>query len=462
LLVVVVSAIYWGRGPAMLASLLSVIAFDFFFVPPRLTLAISDTEYLITFGGLLTVGVVISYLAVRAREQAETAERREAETASLYALSRDLATVDSLDEIVKAITTHIEQSFGRDVIVFLPDKNQSLRARNRSPDFASEEAETAVALWAYQHGELAGRGTDTLPAVKARYMPLKTSQRTVGVLGVRPKDPTNYLGPEQQRLLQAFASQSALAIERVLLTEQARQADLLHATEKLQTALLNSISHDLRTPLVTITGALTSLQDEKAWENDEIRVSLIETARQEADRLNRLVGNLLSMTRLEGGAMKVVVSPGDIQDAIGAALERLSDRLGNHQVQISIPEDFPLVPIDFSLLVQVLVNILENAVKYSPDKSLIEVQVWQDGEWAHITISDRGLGIPEEDLVRVFDKFYRVQRPDNITGTGLGLAICKGIVEAHNGQVAARRRPDGGTIMVIMLPLKQVGKGDGL
>ncbi len=458
LLTVVIAAMYLGRGPAILASILGVLAFDFFFVPPFLTFVVADTEYIITFIGLFTVGVVISYLAVRAREQAETAQNRAADTTALFALSRDLAIADGFDAVIEAITTHIEQAFQREVVIFTNGNDQGLQAYSRQPDSTPNEAEMAVALWAFEHGESAGRGTDTLPAAQSRYMPLKTYTRIVGVLGIRPKDAASYLTPDERRLLEAFASQAALAIERVQLAEKARQAELLHATERLQTALLNSISHDLRTPLVSITGALTSLQDGGVVLDDEIRASLIETAREEADRLNRLVGNLLSMTRLEGGAMKVIISPGDVQDAVGAALEQLKDRVAGRPVQIAIPDDFPLVPMDFALMVQVLVNVVDNAIKYSATESPIEIETRLDGEWASLTIADRGIGIPEDDLFRVFDKFYRVQRPDNVTGTGLGLAICKGIIEAHGGRITARNRAGGGVAIHISLPLKASAK----
>lgn len=254
--------------------------------------------------------------------------------------------------------------------------------------------------------------------------------------------------------MEAFASQAALAIERVQFAEQARQAQLLQATEKLQTALLNSISHDLRTPLVSITGALTSLDEQSENLDDENRRSLIVTAREEADRLNRLVGNLLSMTRIESGAIKLHLEPGDVQDLVGTALDQLGSRVAHRKVQVDVPDDFPLVPMDFTLMVQVVVNVLDNAVKYSPGHCAIGVSAdLADGK-ARLKILDRGEGIPPEDLTRVFDKFYRVQRPDSVSGTGLGLSISKGIVEAHNGNIQALRREGGGTIIQIELPLK--------
>lgn len=458
LLTVVVSAFFWGRGPAVLSALVSVLAFDYFFVPPFFTFSVADTEYLLTFAGLLVVGLVISYLTVLAREQAVEALSREAETAALYALSRDLSVAEGLEAITQAILNNVSLTFSREVAVFLPksDAPERLELHGHSSEFSADEKERAVVMWSYQHGQPAGRGTQTLVAAQGRYLPMRTARGVVGVLGIKPKDPSHRLDPAQSRLLEAFASQAALAVERVLLAEQARHAELLQATEKLQAALLNSISHDLRTPLVSITGALTSLQDGGIVLDDEIRGSLIETARQEADRLNRLVGNLLSMTRLEGGAMKVASEPEDVQDAIGAALEQLNDRLGDHPVEIDVPEDFPLVAMDFALIVQVLVNLVDNAVKYSPAGAPIEIQAQLEGDWAYVIVADRGVGIPEEDLARIFDKFYRVQRPGSVTGTGLGLAICKGIVEAHGGRITAVNRTGGGAMITLALPIEAI------
>ncbi len=454
LLAVVIAALYLGRGPAVLASILSVLAFDFFFVPPQYTFVVSDTEYLLTFIGLAAVGLVISYLTVREREQAESAKKREADTFALYSLSRDLAAANTLDEVLKAVILHTEDVFERDAVIFLPEREGVLHPYGRDPNYSLDDMELAVAVWAYEHGESAGRSTNTLPAAQVRYIPLKNANRTIGVLGVNPKAEGPHLTPDQYRLMEAFASQSAQAIERVRLAEQAKQGELLQVTERLQTALLNSISHDLRTPLVSITGALTSLQDGGDGLDEDIRASLIDTAREEADRLNRLVGNLLSMTRLEGGAIKVFTTPSDVEDVVGAALEQLKDRLDERPIRIDIPEDFPLLPMDFSLIVQVLMNVIENAIKYSPTGAPIEISARQEGDWARITIADRGIGIPAQDLTRVFDKFYRVQNPDNISGTGLGLAICKGIIDAHHGRIAANNRAGGGLIVTIDLPIK--------
>jgi len=299
---------------------------------------------------------------------------------------------------------------------------------------------------------VAGRGTETLPEASMRYQPLKTMRAVVGILGVKPIDPNRVLTRDQLRTLDAFANQIALAIERARLAEQAHQAEMLEITEKLQTALLNSISHDLRTPLVSITGALSSLANDQISLDVSARRSLIETASEEADRLNRLVGNLLDMTRLESGAMRVKRAACDLQDLIGTSLEEVSSRLGDRSIVLDVPDDLPLVSMDFVLIERVLVNVIDNALKYSPPGSPIEIHAHMAGAFVEITVADRGVGVPPEDLTRIFDKFYRVQRPENVNGTGLGLAIGKGIVDAHGGFISAENRPGGGTIITIALP----------
>jgi two-component system sensor histidine kinase KdpD len=452
LLSVVLAAVYLGRGPAILTSLLSVAAFDFFFVPPHFTMAVSDTEYIITFFGLLVVGLSISQLMAQVREQAKAAQRREIQAAALYELGRDLTVTVGLEAIAQTIIARISQTFSREVAIFLPE-GSSLKVFAASPGLAVSENELAVATWAFDHGQIAGRGTDTLPDATMRCLPLRTTRGVIGVLGMQPADSSSYLSPDQRRTLDIFTNQVALAIERARLVEQARQAELLEATEKLQTALLNSISHDLRTPLVSITGALSSLEEGPVMD-EEARQGLIQTAREESHRLNRLVGNLLDMTRLEAGALHVHSDDGDVQDLIGSVLEQFGSRLEDHPVTVDLPDDLPLIPMDFVLLGQVLMNVIDNALKYSKDGSPIEIRGRVENLYLRISIADRGIGIPVEDLQRVFDKFYRVQRPDNVSGTGLGLSISKGIVEAHGGSIQAENRPGGGTIITIRLPLE--------
>jgi two-component system sensor histidine kinase KdpD len=456
LLSTVVAAVFLGRGPAILTSILSVVVFDFFFVPPSLTLAVSDTEYILTFFGLISVSLVISYLTAQVREQAEAAQRREAQTAALYELGRDLTAAVGLEAVAKTIIDHISQIFSREVAIFLPERDE-LKLYMARPGLQVAENELAVATWAFEHSQQAGRGTDTLPDASMHYQPLKTTRGVIGILGIKPIGMSTYLSPDQRRILDAFANQVALAIEGARLVEQARQTELLEATEKLQTALLNSISHDLRTPLVSITGALSSLEEASPALDEEVSRSLIETAREEAERLNRLVGNLLDITRLEAGPMKLHRESCDVQELIGSALEQIGTPLKNRQVNVEISPKIPLVPLDFVLFSRVLVNVIDNALKYSLPEKPIDIRARVSKQDLEISIADRGEGIPVEDIERIFDKFYRIQRPDNVSGTGLGLSICKGIVEAHNGCIRAENRRGGGAIFTIRVPLEGTG-----
>jgi two-component system sensor histidine kinase KdpD len=453
LLSTVVAAIFLGRGPAVLASFLSVAAFDYFFVPPQLTLAVTDTEYILTFFGLLAVSLVISYLTAQVREQADAAQRREVQTAALYELGHDLTATVGLEAVAATIIDHISQVFSREVAIFLPE-SEKLKLYKASQGLLVAENELAVATWAFEHGQIAGRGTDTLPDASMHYQPLKTTHGVIGVLGVKPASPNSYMSPDQRRTLDAFVNQVALAIEGARLAEQARQSELLEATEKLQTALINSISHDLRTPLVSITGALSSLEEVGPALDEEVRRSLIETAREEAERLNRLVGNLLDITRLEAGAMRLHREACDVQELIGSSLEQIGSPLKNRQVKAEISPKLPLVNLDFVLFSRVLVNVIDNALKYSPPDKPIDIKARVFKHTLEITVADRGEGIPEDDLEHIFDKFYRVQRPDNVSGTGLGLSICKGIVEAHGGTIRAENRRGGGAIIIVCLPLE--------
>src|SRR5512137_2051322 len=451
LLSVVLAAAYLGRGPSILVSVLGVAAFDFFFVPPHLTLAVSDSEYLLTFLGLLAVGLVISQLTVQVREQAEAVQRREMENVALYELGRDLTVAANLEAVAQSAISHVGQTFSREVAIFLPVKNV-LKVHSTSPGLTVSENDQAVATWVFEHGQVAGHGTETLPETALRYQPLKTTRGVVGVLGFKSVDPVRHLTREQLRTLDAFANQIALAVERASLAEQARQAEVLEITEKLQNALLNSISHDLRTPLVSLTGALSSLADDQILMDNVARHSLVETASEEADRLNRLVGNLLDMTRLESGAMRFKKEATDIQDVIGSALEELGSHIGKRSIIIEIPPDLPLIQVDFVLVERVLVNVIDNALKYSQADLPIEIKAHAAGAFLEVEVADRGTGIPPDDLTRIFDKFYRVQQPDNVSGTGLGLSISKGIIEAHGGFISAENRPGGGTIITIALP----------
>ncbi|NMB90520.1 MAG: sensor histidine kinase KdpD, partial [Chloroflexi bacterium] len=465
---VVVCAVYFGRGPSILASSLGVLAFDFFFIDPRLTFTVFDTQYVLTFIVLQVVGLVISNLTARGRDQMEALQKRQEQTHTLFSLSRELTTAVGMDTVLNTVIDHTRQTLGRDAAIFLPVQGK-LDLRATSPGFILDEHERAVAVWAFDHGQPTGRGTETLPAASMRFQPLKTTRGTLGVLGIKPEDPNSYLNPEQRQLLEAYTGLAAVAIERALLDDQAREAQVLRESERLQTALLNSISHDLRTPLASIRGALDSLLEaEQGGEgpdpvhlDPEARLDLIQTAREETHRLNRLVGNLLDMTRLEAGTLRLHREESDVQDLIGAAVSHLHERLRQRPVSVRLPDDLPAAWLDFPLVEQVLVNLLDNAIKYSPEGTPIEIHARVSGDQLEISMADRGIGIPESDLEHVFEKFYRIQRPESSQGTGLGLSICRGIVEAHGGRIRAYNRPGGGTLIRFTLPLNPPENGPG-
>jgi len=461
LLSVVVSAVYFGPGPSILTSVLGVLAFDFFLISPLFSFNVSDIQYLFTFIVLLGVGLVIGYLTSRIRKQNELSLRRENETATLYSLNKELSATIGLNATLKSIVDMAKQQFDQNVIIFLPEKDNAgaLKAYPTKLGNTIDENESAVAAWSYQHQKPAGRNTDTLPDARGFYLPLITAQSTIGVLGLRPIDSDSQLTVQQDRLLRAFADLTAMSIERVQLAEAANTAQILDASQKLQTALLNSISHDLRTPLVSIIGVLSSLQDGGMHLDDSSKSNLIQVASEEAQRLNRLISNLLDVSKIEAGALKLALQPSDIQDIVGAALEQIGARYKDRDIRIQVPDKLPLVPVDSGLMVQVLVNVLDNAIKYSGSSATIEITGKLLDDTVQLEVADRGVGIPEQDLQRVFDKFFRVQQPDNITGTGLGLSICKGIVEAHGGTIIAERRPGGGTIIRIKLPLSKTAPG---
>ncbi len=455
LLAVVVAAVRLGRKPAAVTSLLGVLAFDFFFVPPRLTFAVADSQYLITFVALFTVGIVISTLVTRARERAEAMRERELQTASLYYLSRDLAAAAGIDVVMKAAVRNVEEALNARVVLLLPE-GERLDVMAASDGLTLDTKEQAVADWAFRNRHASGHGTDTLVSSLFIYLPLQTPASILGVMGVHMENEVDYLSTENRRLLDAFATQTAMAMERIQFSLQAEQAQILQARENLERALLNSISHDLRTPLASVTGVLSSLKEEGTHLSEAARAELLETACGEAERLNRFVGNLLDMTRIEAGAVRLNTEECDVQDLVGCALTALEPRIGKREVSFRMLPVMPLVPMDMVLMIQVLVNLLENSLKYSPPDTPIEIVATTDSSWLVISVADQGAGIPEQDLKRIFDKFYRIPVPEGAGGTGLGLSICKGIVEAHGGRIRAENRAGGGLSIQIRLPLSPV------
>jgi two-component system sensor histidine kinase KdpD len=441
-----------SRGPTVLASVLSVATFDFFFVPPYFSFAVHDTQYLITFGVMLVVALVISGLTVRTRTQALAARERERRTAALYAMSRELANTRGVESLLEISVQHIVEVFPAEVAVLLPDASGRLSHRSvRAATFATDTTEVAVAQWVYAHRELAGLGTSTLPGATALYVPLIGSRGAVGVIGVRPAERHAFDSPEQLHLLETFANQTALAIERAVLAEEAQATQLRMETERLRNSLLSSVSHDLRTPLAAITGAASTLLESRL--GADVQHELLQTIREEADRLNRLVWNLLEMTRLESG-VEVRKEWHQLEEVVGAVLGRLEPALRDRPLRTDVPKDLPLVPMDDVLIDQVLTNLLENVVKYTPAGTAVELRAWSDGSSVTVEVADHGPGLAPGDEARVFDKFYRSAASGPSRGAGLGLTICRAIVEAHGGRVWAQNRPEGGAAFRFTLPLE--------
>ena len=454
---VVIAAVFLGRGPAVLASIVSVFAFDFFFVAPRFTFSVSDTQYLLTFFGLLIVGLIISSSSSLLRGQMDLLRQRQQESQALNHFSRELTAAITLDQVLDAVIHHVGEMFNRQSVILLPVANH-LVVKAFTAGLKLDESELAVAEWAYKNNQPAGNGTDTLSASASRFIPLETVRGMIGVLGIKTLDTKEALSSTQRMLLEGAVNLSALAIDRALYAEKVAQAETLRNTEKLQTALLNAISHELRTPLAAITGVLTSLRESgHATPENQLdpatSLELIDSATQQARRLNQLVGNLLGMTRLEAGAIHINREPTDLVDLINAAVNQANGDTCQHEVQIEVPADLPLVSIDGVLIAQVLSNLLDNACKYSQPGSPITISVSMTENQVAFSVRDRGIGIPEQDLDRVFDKFFRVKRQENISGTGLGLSICRGIVEAHDGRIFAANNPDRGVTITFTLPL---------
>jgi two-component system sensor histidine kinase KdpD len=451
MLAVVFSALRWGRWPALVSAVLSALLFDYFFVPPYRSVAVTDIWYSITLFSLLAVGFLVSILTASAREEARLARKREAHTAALYAFTESLADAGSLEQIVEAIGQHIRDTFQRPLVLLLPERG-GLAARFLSDAFILDEGEKTAAAWVFQNGQAARAASDMFPAIQAYYLPMRNWRGTVGVLGLHSQGLTESLPADQQQLLGSFVNQAALAITRAQLATEARRAELLQETDKLQKALLNSISHDLRTPLASVTGTLNSLLEDAPLLDVSTQRELLETARDEAKRLDRLVRNLLDMSRLESDAVRVRTELCDVQDVVGTALVQLGEAAKQRRVAVLASPQLPLVPMDAVLIVQVIVNLLENALKYSEADSPIEVEARVERDQLHLSVRDRGQGIPDEDLERVFDKFYRCVAPGVARGAGLGLAICKGFIEAHGGKIRVERRPHGGTEATFTLP----------
>jgi two-component system sensor histidine kinase KdpD len=418
----------------------------------------------VTFGVMLVVALVISAMTNRIREQAEAAHQRERRTAALLSLSRDLTAVRELDALLAAAARHVAELFHAQVVVLMPDGQKQLAIRlPRASSEPLSEKEWIVARWAFEHDEPSGLGTSRLFAAEGIYQPLIGSQGTVGVMGVYPVNRSEFAQAEQRRLLEAFANQSALAIERARLATETRAAWERVEAEFMRNTLLSSVSHDLRTPLAAITGAASSLVDAGATLPEETRRELAEMIGGESERMERLINNLLDMTRLESGGMQLRREWQPVSEVIGSALHHLDKRLAGREVKVNVPADLPLVKIDAVSMEQVLVNLLDNALQYTPPSSAIEVRATTAPDAVRVEILDRGPGLPTGSESRVFGKFFRAQ-PTGVDGghrgIGLGLAICRGIVEAHGGKIGAENRGDGGARFWFTIPVEAGGPAE--
>ncbi len=450
LLGVVLVAMRFGYGPSLLAAVLAVVAFDFFFVTPYYSFAVSDLRHLATFAVMFIVAVVISNLTQRIRRQADAARSRERRTAALFAISRELGAAASRDALVSIALSHVRAIFATKAALLLPTVSGALHTA--ASDFDVDDKDLGVAEWVWTHERAAGATTDTLASSRALFAPLLGSHERVGVLALVPSTESRLADPDERQLLDTIARLVASALERAELAEEARRARLRVETEQLRNALLSSVSHDLRTPLAVITGSTSALLEEGAPKDEATRRELLKTAHDESLRLNRLVRNLLDMTRLEAGALKVNKEPQPIEETVGAALNRMEDRLHGRDVQTDIPADLPLVSVDAVLIEQVLINLLENATKYTPAGSPIRIAARATSAGVEVEIADRGPGIAKEDAERVFDKFYRAREGEG-GGVGLGLTICRGIVNAHGGRIWVESREGGGASFRFVLPL---------
>jgi two-component system, OmpR family, sensor histidine kinase KdpD len=453
MLAVVFSTLRWGRLAAIISAIASAVSFDFFFVPPSRSFVAGDLWYLITLVGLLAVGLTVSILTLVAKEEAKAARQREAQTAALYAFAKSLAEAGSLDQIFGAITHHVVETFSRPTVLFLPGV-EGLAVHFRSEGLILDRQDIAAAARVFESGEEAGCATGEFATLKMRYRPLKTSQGTLAVLGILASSPEETLPADRQQLLGTFMNMTALAITRANLARKAQQAEILQEADRFRKALLNSISHNLRTPITSVVGALTSVLEDGAVLDASAQRTLLRTAQSEAIRLNRLIQNLLDMSRLEGGAISVKTEPCDVHDVIDAALEQLAETARKRPILITIAPNLPLVPMDEVLIVQVVFNLVDNALKYSPADIPIEIQARLHDDELELLVADRGNGIREHDLERVFEKFFRAASPRAPRGAGLGLSICRGFVNAHGGRIWASCRPHGGTQVAFVLPVR--------
>jgi two-component system sensor histidine kinase KdpD len=450
LLGIMLVASRYRLATAVFAAFVSVAAFDFFFIPPYLTFVVGDFSHAVTFAVMFLVAIVISGLTERIRNQAAAAREREKRTSALYELSRELNAAQGT-RVIEVAARHLERVFSCKVAVFAErdGKLERLHASSGWPE--PDQKEASICQWVSEHEKEAGLGTSTLSSSDALYTPLLASGGSVGVLALAPEQRDRFASLDQRRQLDAFAAQLALAMERAELAEQTQRARRDMEAEQLRSSLLSSVSHDLRTPLAVITGSASAFLESSPSVDEASRRELVQTILEESERLNRLIRNLLDMTRLESGAVKLKKEWLALEEVVGAVLNRADSRLKNRDVRANLPSDLPLVPFDAVLIEIALTNLLENALKYGADPVEISARI-QSGELV-VEVTDRGPGIPASEIARVFEKFHRAGRDAGPGGVGLGLAICRAVIAAHGGRIWARNREQGGAAFCFTLPI---------
>jgi two-component system sensor histidine kinase KdpD len=451
ILTVVLIAVRFGRGAAALAAVLSVCSFDFFFVPPRFSFAVSDVQYILTFIIMLTVGLITGQLTAGLRFQARVAGHREERAGSLYEIARDLSGAVQIDQVVRISDASIERTFRASAALLLPNASGQLAMTSSRTDTALN-VDIGIAQWAFDKGQPAGFGTDTLPGSEFLYIPLRAPTRARGVLAVKARNRRLLRIPEQRQLLDTFAALIAIALERVHYVEVAQDALVRMESERLRNSLLAALSHDLRTPLTVLVGLAESLTLTKP-PLSPAQLENAEAIQDEARRMSTLVSNLLDMARIESGEVKLNLQWQPLEEVVGSALNATQGMLKQHVVEVHIPRDLPLVRIDALLIERVLVNLLENASKYTPPGSIITLAAEVVADQLSVSVSDNGPGLPAGREEAVFQKFTRGERESATPGVGLGLAICRAIVESHQGRIVATHRPGGGARFSFTLPL---------
>lgn len=456
LLGVVLVATRFGLGPSIFASVLCVGIFDFLFVQPYYSFSVADSQYLITLLTMLVVGVVISNLMVNVRSQAMVASHRERRAAALYAMSKGLANSQTEKEIVLTAVRHLHSEFSSRNVILFPDSNgRVVYPRQKGITESLHGADLSVAQWVFDHNEMAGQGTNTLPGAAAIYFPIYSEDKALGVLALLPVNLRRVFLPEQQKLLETFLRQIGQAVARIRLAEQAKITHLQIEAERLRNSLLSAISHDLRTPLATIIGSASALAEDEGLLRPQDKLDLSRAIVDEAERMSNLINNILDMARLDSDVVELNKQWIPLDEIIGTVLTRLQKQLAGRPLKVKLPSGIPMVYADAVMIEQVLINLLENAIRYTPPGSGLEITAEASENAVEIAVADHGPGIPKGLEDRLFEKFYQARHEAAQSGVGLGLAICRAIVEVHDGHIHAQNRPSGGAVFTFVLPVDQ-------